>query len=197
MTKYAHLSDDRLYALVSAVDGDSSAANGAADSEAAFRELYTRHGRRVHAYCVRIVGNETHAEDIFQETFVRFFNAAKAGERTMTNVPAFLLRIARNLCLNYKRDIRSTVSILDEDFAHAPHDYDSSELLSLITTALELLDHEQREAFVLRKYQDLSYEEIADLTNTTANNARSRVHRAQQRIREILAPYLTDLNQHL
>jgi RNA polymerase sigma-70 factor (ECF subfamily) len=69
--------------------------------------------------------------------------------------------------------------------------------LNLITTALELLDPEHREAFVLRKYQDLSYQEIAEVTNTSETNARSRVHRAQQKIREILSPYLADIDQHL
>jgi RNA polymerase sigma factor (sigma-70 family) len=73
----------------------------------------------------------------------------------------------------------------------------TSELLNLITTALELLDDDHREAFVLRKYDGLSFQEIAELTNITETNARSRVHRAQAKIRSILAPYLTDIEQHL
>jgi RNA polymerase sigma-70 factor (ECF subfamily) len=188
MANYSSFHDERLYEMLT---------NGtASEREGAFRELYARYGKRVHAYCVRIVGNATHAEDIFQETFVRFFNAAQ-NEREMTNIPAFLLRIARNLCLNYKRDTRTTIEFKDYDLAHNPHEYDNSELLNLITTALELLDPEHREAFVLRKYQDLSYQEIAEVTNTSETNARSRVHRAQQKIREILSPYLADIDQHL
>jgi RNA polymerase sigma-70 factor, ECF subfamily len=192
MAIYSSFHDERLYEMLT---------NGtASERENAFRELYARHGKRVHAYCVRIIGNATHAEDIFQETFVRFFNAAQ-NEREMTNIPAFLLRIARNLCLNYKRDTRTMVEfkdyVIDDNLAHNPHEYDNSELLNLITTALELLDPDHREAFVLRKYQDLSYQEIAEVTNTSETNARSRVHRAQQKIREILSPYLADIDQHL
>lgn len=183
---FTHHSDEQLYGFL----------NESALREGAFRELYARHGKRVHAYCVRILGASQDAEDIFQETFVRFFHAAER-ERLMTNVPAFLLRIARNLCLNHKRNSRSTVVLQEQDLVSMGNEYDSSELLKLITTALELLDDDQREAFVLRKYNGCSYQEIAEITDTTANNARSRVHRAQAKIRSILAPYLADIDQHL
>jgi RNA polymerase sigma-70 factor (ECF subfamily) len=183
---YSSKSDEQLAILLQRGD----------EREGAFRELYARHGKRIHAYCLRVLGAPEEADDIFQETFVRFFNAATT-ERLMTNVPAFLLRIARNLCLNHKRDSRPTVMLQEHDIIQTGHEYDTSELLKLITTALELLDDEHREAFVLRKYNGCSYQEIADITDTTALNARSRVHRAQAKIRSILAPYLADIDAHL
>lgn len=198
MLNYSARSDEELFLLLrssSAVPGSQTSST--AEREAAFRELYARHGKRVHAYCIRAVSaSPQEAEDIFQETFVRFFNAAQT-ERTMTNVPAFLLRIARNLCLNHKRDSRPTYVLNDDDLHHKAQEYGTTELLHLITTALELLEDDQREAFVLRKYDGCSFQEIADITHTTENNARSRVHRAQAKIRSILAPYLADIDQHL
>ncbi len=187
MPQHTALSDEELFRLLQSPE----------KREAAFRELYARHSKRVHAYCVRAIStSEQEAEDIFQETFVRFHHAAQT-ERTMTNVPAYLLRIARNLCLNHKRDNRPTLLLRDDDLPNTPREYGTSELLNLITTALELLDDDHREAFVLRKYDGLSFQEIAELTNITETNARSRVHRAQAKIRSILAPYLTDIEQHL
>ncbi|MCU0424175.1 MAG: RNA polymerase sigma factor [Candidatus Kapabacteria bacterium] len=186
MTEFARLSDEALSTLL----------HDESKRETAFRELYGRHKQRIYAYCVRVLGDSAAAEDIFQETFVRFFDAAKT-DRTMTNVAAFLLRIARNLCLNHKRDSKPTLTLEDYDIPYKPLEYGSSELLRLITTALELLDYDHREAFVLRKYDGMSFLEIAEITNTTETNARSRVHRAQAKIREILAPYLADIDQHL
>ena len=71
-------------------------------AELAFAELYLRHSSRIYAYCRRFLGNKDDAQDVFQDTFVKFVESAKKP-RSMTNVPAFLLRITRNLCVNVKR----------------------------------------------------------------------------------------------
>ena len=72
--------------------------------------------------------------------------------------------------------------------------YEQKELLDLITHSLELVDDDFREAFVLREYSGLSYKEIAEVTNITLANAKSRVFRAKQQIKTILKPYLKDLS---
>ncbi len=165
------------------------------ESEAAFTELYNRYASRIHAYCYRVVGNTEQAEDIFQETFLRFYRSAQ-NERNMTNVPGYLLTIARNLCLNHKRDRRQTVSIDTLQFsAEEEHAQDKTELLELITMALELLEFEYREAFVLREYNGLSYAQIAEVVKTTVPTIKTRVFRAKQKIKAILTPYLKDLSE--
>lgn len=115
----------------------------------------------------------------------------------MTNVPGFLLTIARNLCLNYNRAARPSVSLENLDLPAAERGgvYEEHELLRLITVALDLLDAEHREAFVLREYEGLSYQEIADLTNTNEATAKTRAFRAKQKIRQILTPYLHDIER--
>lgn len=162
------------------------------ESEIAFTELYNRYAPRIHAYCYRIVGNPEQAEDIFQETFLRFYRSAQS-ERMMTNVPGYLLTIARNLCLNHKRDRRQMVSIDSMQFSAEDTNHERTELLELITMALELLEFEYREAFVLREYNGLSYAQIAEVVNTTVPTIKTRVFRAKQKIKAILTPYLKDL----
>jgi RNA polymerase sigma-70 factor, ECF subfamily len=162
-------------------------------SEKAFTELYNRYSPKVHAYCLRVLNNREAAEDIFQETFIRFYQKIQTDHK-QTNVPGFLITIARNLCLNYKRDNIPSVPIESDDFVlETSKGYENTELLNLITTALELLDFEYKEAFVLREYDGLSYNEIAEVTGVTITNAKSRVFRAKQKIKEILSPYLKDL----
>ncbi len=182
--KYSAYSDKELVLLL---DGK--------EHEAAFRELYHRYSALVHAYCLRVLNNQELAEDIFQETFIRFYNKINI-ERKNTNVPGFLITIARNLCLNYKRDVRPTVSMEGMDFPiHQDMSYEKKELLDLINTALDLLEFEYREAFVLREYDGIPYKEIAEICGITIGNAKSRVFRAKKKIREILAPYLNDLTE--
>jgi RNA polymerase sigma-70 factor (ECF subfamily) len=165
-------------------------------SEKAFAELYARYSPRIFAYCRRILGDYDRAQDAFQETFVKFFNSAQQ-EREMTNVPAYLLRIARNLCLNMQRSNKGQISL--EEY-HLPSSYDMShdkkELLLLITQAMETLPLDYKEAFILREYEGLSYQEIADMTESSLSTVKIRIYRAKQKIRDILAPYIADISKH-
>jgi len=163
-------------------------------SEKAFSILYSRHSPRVFAYCLRFIGDHDIAKDIFQDTFVRFYNAAQE-EREMTNVPAFLLRIARNLCINYKKNEKKTVPLEDIASFAVEDDADSNELLGLVKMALDFLPDEYKEAFILREYDGLSYNEIAEITNESLSNVKVRIYRAKQKIREILAPHLEELKR--
>ena len=71
--------------------------------ESAFTELYSRHSSRVYQYCRYIMDDGDAADDVFQDTFIKFLQSGERGTN-VENVPAYLLRIARNLCLNAKRD---------------------------------------------------------------------------------------------
>jgi RNA polymerase sigma factor (sigma-70 family) len=78
-------------------------------------------------------------------------------------------------------------------FGHA--NYEANELVEIIGIALDCLDDDYKEAFVLRYYSEMSYEEIAELTETTATNAASRVFRAKEKLKHLLAPYRVDLGK--
>lgn len=168
---------------------------GQTESERAFMELYRRYSGRVFAYCRRFLGNREDALDIFQETFIRFFESAKE-ERIMTNVPAFLLRIARNLCLNFKRQSKKMVTI--EDYMlYETYENNSSkdELVGLIKIALAELPDDYREAFILREYDGMTYNEIAEFLGISLALVKIRIFRAKQKLREILAPYISELSK--
>ncbi len=162
----------------------------------AFKELYNRYSPNVHAYCFKIFKDEAVAEDIFQETFMRFYQNVKVQDGNV-NVHGYLITIARNLSLNYKKKNERIVYSDKLDLHEGDYNrQDRKELLDLISMALELLDFTYKDAFVLREYNGLSYEEIAEVSGITLNNAKSRVFRARNKIREILKPYLKDLERH-
>lgn len=159
--------------------------------DAAFTELYNRYSSRVFLYCRRILGDHEQANDIFQETFIRFLKAA-SGEANMTNVLAYLLRIARNLSLNARRNQKMTTPIEHFEFPVEDRSVESAELASLIAMALDLLPEDQREALSLQTYGGLSYDEIAEMMEVPVTSVRNWIARGKSRMREILTPYLAD-----
>ena len=74
------------------------------------------------------------------------------------------------------------------------HSIEDAELLGLISSAVELLDLEYREAFVLREYENMPYEEIAALVGSTVSNVKSRVFRARQKIKKLLEPSIREFD---
>jgi RNA polymerase sigma-70 factor (ECF subfamily) len=165
-------------------------------SEKAFAELFARHSPRVFAYCKRFLSTKEEAEDVFQETFIKFHQSA-AKERVMTNVPGYLLMIARNLCVNQLRREKKAVSY--EDYmAYDGEDTtnEKNELLDLIKMAIELLPDEYKEAFILREYDGLTYQEIVNITGVSLTTIKVRIHRAKVKIREVLSPYLAEMSKY-
>ena len=178
------LNDKQLYELIKVNKGKLR--------EDSFAELYSRYSRGIYAYCRRILGNELQAEDIFQETFLSFLQSTEQ-EREMTNVQAFLLRIARNLCLNENRQKKTKLLSL-EDFHLGVEDdrLESSEISKIIVAALDLLTEDQREAVILQLYHDMSYQDMSDFLGLPVSTVRNRVTRGKQQIRQILAPYFEE-----
>lgn len=182
---FSEYSDTALYY---AIVGNDTAA------EQAFEELYDRLASDVFRYCRRVLGSHSMAEDITQETFVRLFKSA-SRERSMTNLRAYVFRIARNLCLNTKVSKHTGLTMLEE--FHLPPttiQYEQKDLVDCIRSAVECLPIEYREAFVLREYNGLSYAEISDVLGLSSATVKVRLYRAKQKIRQLLAPYIEETN---
>ena len=179
---YNRLSDDELADIICRRDKES---------EKAFIEVYNRYSKLIHNYCRKILVDGNQTEDIFQETFIKFYN--KIQKINSTNLKGFLMKIARNLCLNANRDYKTTTQIDDIDLKYSYNpDYDQKEMVELLKMAVDLLPSEFKESFILREYSGLEYDEIADQLDISIGSVRTRVYRAKQKIREILKPYLKD-----
>jgi RNA polymerase sigma-70 factor (ECF subfamily) len=169
-------------------------ASGGKAAEHAFAELYDRYAARIHAYCYRILNGSEDVEDVFQETFMRFHKVIRRGQQ-MTNVSGFLFKSAKHLCLDVLKsgERRTMVPAHEEELLSRDVAYEKTEMLQLIATALDTLEFEFREAFILREYNGLSYAEVADVCGVSVATAKIRVFRAKQKIKKILDPYLRDL----
>lgn len=162
----------------------------------AFGELYSRLSPNIFSYCMRVLGSRDRAYDVFQETFMKLYLSAERFEY-LEDVRAYAFTICRNLCLNAKKQAQFQMVEFDETMYNPgiSREADRSEMMSLIAMAIELLPHDMREAFVLREYDGLSYNEISALLNIKDDTAKVRVYRARQRIKEILEPYLKEFSK--
>ncbi|MBM2814528.1 MAG: hypothetical protein HW421_1290 [Ignavibacteria bacterium] len=162
-------------------------------ADAAFTEIYNRYARRINTYCIGMIADRDDAQDIFQETFVKFYNSV-SGRTHAGNLGGLIYTIARNLCMNYFNRKHMTVPFDGHDIiSDYSRDYDKNELFKLILTSLDLLDDKYREAYILRELDCLPYQEIAEICGITLSNAKSRVDRARDKMMSILEPYVKDL----
>lgn len=163
--------------------------------EIAFTYIYNKYSNQLYAYCIRVTDNKSDADDLFQETFSSFLNPIN-GTFDLKNISAYLIKTARNLELNNKRFKRKyDFNIKDFEillFTDEKDKYDRKEEKELIAKALEMLDFHYREIIVLRQYQNLDYEEIAEITNEKIKPLRMRYFRAKLKLKEILEPILKE-----
>lgn len=159
--------------------------------ENAFDILYARYAPQVQAFLVRMVRDAALAEDLLQATFLSVVRA-RGRYQPGTTVRAWVFAIAANAgrdALRRRRARREDPSGPDEVVvADAPADPPDPAAARAVQEALMRLPFEQREAVVLHKMQDLSFEEIATALGITVSAAKVRAHRGYHRLRELLAP---------
>lgn len=163
-------------------------------SDAAFRAIYNKYAARIHSYCYKILRNKQKAEDIFQDTFIKFYQNVRSEKVINGSLIGFLITISRNLCLNAKRDEENNVPFNSVYFFQSSEVYnDSNDTKEIIKKAIETLEMSYKEPLVLRLYEGLDYSQIAEICNISEENARKRVFRAKQKIKEILQPIYGEL----
>lgn len=147
----------------------------------AFEELVRRHQASVYRVALRILGSSADAQDAVQETFIRAWRALPHFRRDST-ISTWLYRIVTRRALN-RIAARRTTETLDEVELEAGADpADSAERrgrLSAVTDAIANLPSEQRAALVLREFEGLSYQEVADILGAGLPAIKTRIHRAR------------------
>lgn len=173
-----------------------------AGEEAAFEELVERHQRLVVGTVARMLGSNSDVEDIAQQVFVRVWKSAKRYV-PRAKFTTWLLKITRNLVFNELRrrsrhaqlplqaESENEERPIRDERAVAP---DASlleqELQGAIEAAIAQLPETQRMAVVLRRYDELSYEEIADVLEQSVPAVKSLLFRARTELRTRLSRYL-------
>lgn len=158
----------------------------------AFDELYSRYSTKLYSYCKKILLNDESANDAFQETFTKIIEASKQG-KVMTNFAGYLITVARNLCLNEKENIRNTMVYVEDFQMPGGIKNEDKELIDIISVALDSLPLEYRESLILKEFLNYSYKEISELLGISLSIVRIRIHRAKEKLKDILAPYSKEI----
>lgn len=170
----------------------------------AFNVLVSRYKDRLHNFLYRYTHSHEDCEDLVQETFLRVHRSRHSYER-IAKFSTWMYTIALNLAKSlYKKKQRMQKVSIHKD----PDDNESREMtfedsnilqdeelhqkfcIKELEKALMHLNEEFREAIVLRDIQELSYEEIAEITGTAMGTVKSRINRGRLQLQEILTNYI-------
>lgn len=195
MKNFNELTDEQLAMLY--VKGNNSA----------FDELLSRTQSKLFTYIMFVVHDHDLADDIFQETFVKAITKLQKGEYTDSGKFVFwLTRIAHNAIMDWYRQQQSRhimepnadnnlqnlsmASVLD---TFRESELVNEQVLCDVKKMMEALPAPQREVVYMRFYQQLSFKEIAELTNVSINTALGRMRYALINMRRMAKDYQIEL----
>ena len=177
------------------------------NDHSAFAVLVDKYQKMVVNTCRGFVNSYADAEDLAQDVFIELFESLP-NFRNESKFSTWIYRIAVNKSLNYiRRKKRETVfsgitsmfgssekeSMLIEtssgSSSEADHEINTKELHQTLKRAINTLPKNQKIAFILNKYQDLSYKEVADVMGISLSSVESLLFRAKSNLQEILSDF--------
>ena len=164
----------------------------------ALAELIRRHKDKVFTSILLFVKDETLAEDIFQDTFIKAIETLRRGKYSEEGkfLP-WVLRIAYNLCIDHYRKLKRSPTVTTnagyDIFKVLKFVEDSPEesmikkqTYAKVRDLIRQLPQEQKEVVILRHYAELSFKEIAAITNVSINTALGRMRYALINMRKLI-----------
>jgi RNA polymerase sigma-70 factor (ECF subfamily) len=158
-----------------------------------FESIYRTHVAMVYNVALRMSGTATAAEEITQQTFVKAFTGAARFENRSA-WKTWLYRITVNTALDYLRSVAHASSLPLDCALEVPGSRKDdpavvageSEQQKRLHALLDRLPEEQRACIILREFEGLSYQEIAQTINSDINTIRTRLFRAREKLMQML-----------
>jgi RNA polymerase sigma-70 factor (ECF subfamily) len=170
------------------------------DDQNAFKHLFDRYKHLVYNICYRMSGNREEAEDNTQDVFIKIFHAI-GKFRNEAKLSSWIYRIAVNTCLKRARrkKLENWISLefLFQDAGiFQPQAYEETpdqevEILEkeeIVQQAIQRLPERQKTALILHRYENLSYQEIAEIMKISISAVESLLHRAKENLIKKLLP---------
>jgi len=167
--------------------------------EKAFETLMARYQQKVFTSIFLMVKDNELANDIFQDTFVKVIDTIRSGKyNDEGKFVHWVMRIAHNLCVDHFRrakrmpttgatdtfDVFNVLPLTDEN---AEAKFIRQQTCTVIQQLIDRLPADQREVVILRHYSELSFKEIAEITNVSINTALGRMRYALINMRKVMA----------
>jgi len=163
----------------------------------AFEHIVEKYKKPAYFLALRLTGNPEDAHDLSQEAFIKAYRALKSFKIDL-DFKVWFFQILRNTCISHLRSKSRRKTEPFDDAQHqvldaAPNPEDETgrgEKKKFLWKAINNLTPVRKEAFVLREFEGLSYNEIARITGATIEQVKSRIHYARNKLIEEMEKYL-------
>lgn len=163
-----------------------------ATREKAFTEIVKKYQQRLYWHIRRMLVDHEDSNDVLQNVFIRVWNAL-SGFREDAQLYTWLYRIATNECLTFieQQKKKSSVSLneLEAGLSNkikADKDFDANKLEWKLQLAIQQLPEKQRVVFMLRYYDEMPYEEMSRVLETSVGALKASYHHAAKKIEEFI-----------
>ena len=163
-----------------------------ATKEKAFTEIVKKYQERLYWHIRRMLVDHDDSNDVMQNVFIRVWNAL-SGFREDAQLYTWLYRIATNECLTFieQQKKKATTSLSDVESGlsnkiRAEKDFDANKLEWKLQLAIQQLPEKQRVVFSLRYYDDMPYEEMSRVLDTSAGALKASYHHAAKKIEDFI-----------
>lgn len=169
-----------------------------------YAELMRRYERKIHAFIFHMLKSsrmESFADDLSQETFYKAYKSLQTFREVEASFSTWLYTIARNTVLSELRKQHKQTQVSLDQIGYTPHaSYDAmpepsmlrNEKVTMVRDAINNLPEKQRSALILREYDQLEYQEIANILGQTVSAVKSLLFRARASVKLQLEPYFVD-----
>jgi RNA polymerase sigma-70 factor (ECF subfamily) len=164
-------------------------------TERDLRQAFEDYQDAVYDFALRMTGSESVAEDVAQDCFLELLRHPGRFDEKRGSLRTFLFGVTRNLVHRRWRTDHGLVSF-DESLPARGPGLDVASISATIREAVQSLAPFQREAVLLFEYEGFTLEEIATIANVDVGTVKSRLHRARERLRQVLAPLRNDSGVH-
>jgi RNA polymerase sigma-70 factor (ECF subfamily) len=153
-------------------------------------EAFDLYHQAVFSFVYRLTRRTDLAEDITQDCFLAYMRAPERFDVTRgASLKTYLIAIARNLAFKWIRDHEREWQIHELQASIPPESGTSPEISAAVESAIAGLPPLQREALILFEYEGFTLDEIAVMAGVDAGTIKSRLHRARERLRGVLARF--------
>jgi len=158
----------------------------------AFRKLVREYQRPLYAHIRNIVLNHDDADDVLQNTFVKVFQNLKnfKGE---SKLYSWMYRIATNEAINFINSRAKKSGVTNEELKErlvknleADVDYDGNEIQLKLQKAVATLPEKQQQVFKMKYFEEMKYEEISEILQTSVGGLKASYFHAVKKIEEFL-----------
>lgn len=168
-----------------------------------YAELIDRYERKILAFIFHMLKSakmEMLAEDLCQETFYKAFRSLQTFREVEASFSTWLYTIARNTVLSELRKQKTGKVSLEESGYTPQASFEAmpeqtilrNEKVSMVREAINNLPEKQRSALILREYEQLDYQEIANILGQTVSSVKSLLFRARASVKTQLEPYVME-----